>query len=234
MFADRKSFEHDNVKAMIMAAGLGKRMLPLTKTVPKPLLQIHGKSLIEHHLDALQRAGIREFVINVSYLGRLIEQALGTGASRGIEIRYSREPAPLETAGGIKHALPLLETGQSANDAFLVVGGDVFTDFDFSRLMRSACPANAKLVMVGNPSHHPLGDFAIGANGYLESQGNLLTYSTIGLYRPAFFEGLRAGPVPLRELFDANLDRGTIEAEYFSGKWSDVGTPERLEALNRL
>lgn len=221
------------MKAMIMAAGIGKRMLPLTKTIPKPLLQIHGKSLIEYHLDALQRAGISEFVINVSYLGNLIEEALGTGAERGIEIRYSREPIPLETAGGIKQALPLLQTDESSNDAFLVVGGDVFTDFEFTRLLQNEYPENACLVMVDNPPHHPEGDFAIGRDGYLESQGKLLTYSTIALYRPAFFDGLRDGPVMLRELFDANLDRQTIKAEHFSGKWSDVGTPERIDQLNR-
>ena len=219
------------MKAMILAAGLGKRMLPLTKTVPKPLLQIHGKSLIEYHLDALQKAGIAEIVINVSHLGSLIEETLGSGASRGIEIRYSREPVPLETAGGILHAMPLLEAGQSTNDAFLVVGGDVYTDFDFSRLIHSDCPGNAKLIMVDNPPHHPLGDFAIGSDGYLESEGELLTFSTIALYRPAFFDGLREGVVMLRELFDANLDQQTMCAEHFSGHWSDVGTPDRLEEL---
>ena len=228
-----KSAEHEKLKAMILAAGLGKRMLPLTNTVPKPLLQIHGKSLIEYHLDALQKAGITEFVINVSHLGSLIEEALGSGASRGIEIRYSREPVPLETAGGILHALPLLKAGQSANDAFLVVAGDVYTDFDFSRLMKSGCSANAKLIMVDNPPHHPQGDFAIGADGCLESQGELLTFSTIALYRPAFFDGVREGVVMLRELFDANLDQQTMAAEHFSGHWSDVGTPDRLEELNR-
>ena len=219
---------------MIMAAGIGKRMLPLTRSIPKPLLQVRGKSLIEYHLDALKSAGVSEFVINVSYLGDLIEESLGSGHERGIDIKYSREPVLLETAGGIRNALPLLQTDPDSNDAFIVVAGDVFTNFDFSKLIKAQQPADAHLVMIDNPPHHLIGDFAIGSDGFLVSQGQLLTYSTIALYRPAFFRGLREGPVMLRELFDGSVDRGLISAEYYSGSWSDVGTPERLELLNDI
>jgi MurNAc alpha-1-phosphate uridylyltransferase len=218
---------------MIMAAGMGKRMLPLTKSLPKPMLKIHGKSLIEYHIDALQRAGISEIVINVSYLGEIIEAALGNGQERGLDIQYSREPVPLETAGGIRNALPLLQGLAGLNQAFLVVGGDVYTDFDFRELAEYQCSADAHLIMVDNPTHHPEGDFAISEGGFLESRGKLLTYSTIALYRPSFFCGLRDGPVMLRELFDLNLDNRQITAEYFSGGWSDVGTPNRLDLLNQ-
>lgn len=221
-----------------MAAGIGKRMLPLTKNLPKPLLKIHGKCLIEYHLDALQRAGISEIVINISYLGGMIEAALGNGRERGLDIRYSREPVPLETAGGIKNALPLLrdrasEDRDGANEAFLVVGGDVYTDFDFSELALRQCSTDAHMIMVDNPAHHPEGDFGINMDGFLESGGKLLTYSTIALYRPSFFLGLRDGPVMLRELFDRNLENNQISADYFAGAWNDVGTPERLEFLNQ-
>ena len=208
-------------------------MLPLTENLPKPLLKIHGKRLIEYHLDALQRAGISEVVINVSYLGEMIEAALGNGQERGLDIQYSREPLPLETAGGIKNALSLLQDRKGSNEAFLVVGGDVYTDFDFSDLARSKCSTDAHMVMVDNPTHHPEGDFGISKSGFLESRGKLLTYSTIALYRPSFFLGLRDGPVMLRELFELNLDNNQITADYFSGVWNDVGTPERLEFLNR-
>ena len=207
-------------------------MLPLTRDLPKPLLEIRGKPLIEHHLDALQLAGITEIVINVSYLGEMIESALGNGHKRGIDIQYSREPVPIETAGGIKKALPLLQQSKGSNEPFLVVGGDVFTNYDFSKLREAICVTNAHLVMVDNPLHHPEGDFAIGDDHFLQSHGRLLTYSTIALYRPAFFDGLRDGPVMLRELFDQNLDNQQISAEYFAGDWSDVGTPARLAELN--
>ena len=217
---------------MIMAAGIGKRMLPLTKNLPKPLLKIHGKPLIEYHLDALQSAGISEFVINVSYLGDMIETALGNGGERGIEIAYSREVVPQETAGGIRNALSLLQDTEGENETFLVVGGDVYTDFDFSKLVERKCPADAHLIMVDNPAHHPGGDFAISHDGFLESRGQLLTYSTIGLYKPSFFSGLRDGPVMLRELFDQGLDKRHISADHFSGDWNDVGTPQRLDSLN--
>ncbi len=194
------------MKAMILAAGRGERMRPLTDDLPKPLLCVGGKSLLEWHLGALARAGFREVVINHAYLGAKIPAALGNGARFGLQIRYSAEgDIPLETAGGIFNALPLL-----GSEPFLVVNGDVWTDFDFARLPPLDTDALASLILVPNPPQHPKGDFAVQSNslGSLDIIADPVrlaapdcatryTYSGIGIYRPTFFEGCMPGRFPL-------------------------------------
>jgi N-acetyl-alpha-D-muramate 1-phosphate uridylyltransferase len=216
------------MKAMILAAGRGERMRPLTDDTPKPLLEAGGGSLIEHHLYNLKRAGVREVVINLAWLGARIRERLGDGARHGLAIRYSDESASaLETAGGIIQALPLL-----GKDAFLLVNGDIWTDYPFAELALGA-GALARLVMVDNPPHHPKGDFAL-ERGLLRPQGaTMLTYSGIGLYRPELFAPYAPGKRSLREVLNAAIARDAIEGVHYRGGWSDIGTPERLEELRR-
>jgi MurNAc alpha-1-phosphate uridylyltransferase len=215
------------MRAMLLAAGRGERMRPLTDKTPKPLLRIGGQMLIEHHIHALARAGITELVINHAWLGNLIERALGNGAAYGVHIEYSPEgETGLETGGGILRALPLLGT-----QPFLVVNADIWSDYDFSVLPREP-EGLAHLVMVDNPPHHPQGDFSLVA-GQLAQHGPLmLTFSGIGLYRPQLFAGCEAGVFPLAPLLRKTMDRGQVSGEYYAGKWFDIGTPERLESVN--
>ncbi len=221
------------MRAMILAAGRGERMRPLTDACPKPLLRVGGRALIEWHLLALRRAGILDVVINHAHLGAMIEAAIGDGARWGLRVRYSPEAEALETAGGIARALPLLGAGP-----FLVMAGDVFTGFDPGRAptiaaqMRAA-GLSAWCVLVDNPGHHPEGDFGL-RDGRLDLDGApRLTFSGIGLYRASLFEdvtpGARARLAPL--LRDA-ARRGQAGAEYFDGRWTDVGTPARLAELD--
>jgi len=215
------------MRAMLLAAGRGERMRPLTDTTPKPLLRIGGQMLIEHQIHALARAGFTQLVINHAWLGAQIERALGDGAVYGVRIEYSPEGATgLETGGGIYHALPLLGA-----EPFLVVNADLWTDYDFTTL-----PADpdglAHLVMVDNPPHHPQGDFAL-LEGRLAQHGPLLlTFSGIGVYRPELFDGCRRGAFPLAPLLRAAMDRAQVSGEYYSGRWFDIGTPERLAEVN--
>jgi MurNAc alpha-1-phosphate uridylyltransferase len=215
------------MRAMLLAAGRGERMRPLTDTTPKPLLRIGGQMLIEHQIHALARAGFTQLVINHAWLGVQIERALGDGAVYGVRIEYSPEGATgLETGGGIYHALPLLGA-----EPFLVVNADLWTDYDFTTL-----PADpdglAHLVMVDNPPHHPQGDFAL-LEGRLAQHGPLLlTFSGIGVYRPELFDGCRPGAFPLAPLLRAAMDRAQVSGEYYSGRWFDIGTPERLAEVN--
>src|SRR5437870_2385867 len=177
------------MKAMILAAGRGERMRPLTDSVPKVLLEVRGRSLIAWSIEALARSGVREIVINHAHLGHMIEAALRDGHRFGVAIRYSREAEALETAGGIAQALPLL-----GDRPFLVVNGDLFCDFDFSRLVGTALVQNlAHLVLVPNPPHHPLGDFALNGAQVAESGQSKLTYSGIGLYSPELFSSIKPG-----------------------------------------
>jgi MurNAc alpha-1-phosphate uridylyltransferase len=222
------------MKAMILAAGRGERMRPLTDTTPKPLLAAGGRPLIEWHLERLARAGIRDIVINHAHLGARIEQALGDGGRYGVRIAYSPEPeGALETAGGIANALPLL-----GFPPFLVVNGDIWCDYDFGHaadiageLQRSGRLAH--LLLVPNPPHHPQGDFGRDG-GRVSREGHMLTYAGIAVFQRALFEGIAAGDrARLAPLLYAAVERGEVSGDYYWGRWTDVGTPERLAALDR-
>ena len=225
------------MKAMILAAGEGQRMRPLTDVTPKPLLKVAGKPLIEHHITRLSAAGVREVVVNVSHLGQQLVDFLGDGSQWRIAISISAEQTPLETAGGIIQALPHL-----GDAPFLLVNGDVFSDYPFAQL-RETAPAErgAHIVLVPNPEHHPLGDFALrdGCVGHRSSSqavtGDLMvaTYSGIGVYDPALFAECAPGRSPLKPLLDEAIARASLSGELYQGVWEDVGTPERLTALNR-
>ena len=225
---------------MILAAGRGERMRPLTDTVPKPLLQVRGTSLIVRHIEALRTAGFTQIVVNTAHLGHVIEAALGNGARYGVQLHYSREgseaSAALETAGGIATALPLLADSDDA--PFLVVNGDVLTDFPFARAHTCAAQLRAGegwLMMVPNPAQHPRGDFGLynGKIRYAESDQATFTYSGIGVFRPSFFNSAKAHEkLKLRPLLDAAIATNTLHGELHSGLWEDVGSPERLAALN--
>jgi len=217
------------VRALILAAGRGERMRPLTDSVPKPLLPVAGRPLIVHHLVALAAAGISDIVINHAHLGERIEQQLGDGRAHGVAIRYSAEPSgALETGGGILQALPLLGSAP-----FVVVNGDVWSDFPYARLPRR--PAGlAHLVLVDNPPHHPDGDFSLVAGRVRPRAAGALTYSGIGVLTPALFAGCRPGRFPLAPLLRAAIDRDQVGGEHWPGRWVDVGTPERLQALEAL
>jgi MurNAc alpha-1-phosphate uridylyltransferase len=217
------------MKAMILAAGRGERMRPMTDTIPKPLLRIGGQTMIERHVHALARAGITELVINHAWLGEQIEKALGDGHAYGVSIRYSAETGDsLETGGGILNALPLL-----GSEPFIVVNADIWTDFPFDSL-----PSNpqglAHLVMVDNPEQHPGGDFSL-SEGKLSSNGPaMLTFSGIGVYRPAVFADCSPGAFPLGPVLRKLMAAGQVSGERYTGSWFDIGTPERLDAVNRV
>jgi len=215
------------MKAMILAAGRGERMRPLTDHTPKPLLNVGGKPLIAHLIESLARAGFQDLVINHAHLGNQIEAALGDGARFGVRIVWSREPdGALETGGGICQALPLLGPGP-----FLVVNGDIWTDYPFAHLQRDF-PGLAHLVLVDNPPHHAHGDFAL-EGGYVHPEGvPRLTFSGIGLYRAALFHDSPPGKFPLAPLLRSAMARDAVTGEHYQGKWRDIGTPERLVALD--
>jgi MurNAc alpha-1-phosphate uridylyltransferase len=216
------------MKAMLLAAGRGERMRPLTDHTPKPLLRVAGVTLIEHHIEALARAGFHELVINHAHLGAQLMATLGDGTAYGVHIDYSAEPpGALETGGGIFNALPLL--GEAP---FLVVNADIWTEFDFAALPRSSVDL-AHLVLVDNPAHHPEGDFAL-EDGRVRADGPArLTFSGIGVYRPALFAGSPGGSFPLAPLLRRAMAAGQVSGERFAGAWFDIGTPERLAAVNR-
>jgi N-acetyl-alpha-D-muramate 1-phosphate uridylyltransferase len=217
------------MKAMILAAGRGERMRPLTDSKPKSLLEVRGKALIVRLIEALAGGGVRDLVINHAYLGHMIETSLGDGARFGVRIRYSPEAEALETAGGIAKALPLL-----GDEAFIAVNGDVFCDFDFGVLARRTLGEKlAHLVLVANPSHHPQGDFALDGTEVGTSGERMWTFSGIGLYRPALFAGIAPGSkAQLAPLLRAAMARKQVSGEVHRGMWHDVGTPDRLAALN--
>ena len=216
------------MKAMILAAGRGERMRPLTDVTPKPLLEAGGKPLIVWHIERLARAGFKELVINHAHLGGQIESALGEGSRLGVSIRYSPEVEALETAGGIANALPLL-----GDEPFLVVNGDIFCDYDFAVLPRELDALSAWLVMVDNPVHHPGGDFALREGKVLEAGEHKLTFSGIGLYRPEMFAPIAPGAkAKLAPLLREQMAAGKVSGEHYRGFWLDVGTPERLRQLD--
>jgi MurNAc alpha-1-phosphate uridylyltransferase len=217
---------------MVLAAGLGERMRPLTDHTPKPLLPVAGTPLLEHHIRRLADAGFREVLINVSHLGQQIIDFCGAGERWGVAIEYSREEQPLETAGGILRALPRLGAAP-----FLVVNADIWTDFPFRALREREAPVDggAHLVLVDNPPQHPDGDFFLHPDGRVDlvdaGQGSL-TYAGIGVYTPAFFAGVSATKYPLRPLLDRALAGGLLRGEHYRGDWVDVGTPQRLAQLD--
>ncbi len=215
------------MKAMILAAGRGERMRPLSDELPKPLLPVAGKPLIAHHIERLAKAGVRQLVINHSHLGEMILARLGDGSAWGVDIRYSAEETALETGGGIFHALHLL--GEAP---FLVLNGDVWCDIDFSAL-RLAPGMLAHLVMVPNPVHHPRGDFMLRGERVVEGTGERLTFSGIGVYHPHLFADCRPEAFPLAPLLRSAMAEGKVSGVHHQGYWIDVGTPERLQTLER-
>ncbi len=214
--------------AMILAAGRGERMRPLTASTPKPLLKVRGEPLIERPIRACALAGITRLVVNVSWLGRQIREHLGDGARFGVAIEYSEElPEPLEAAGGIVRALPLLGVGP-----FAVLNADVYTDYPLARLAL-APDCDAQLVLVPNPPQHPHGDFGWRNGRATADAEQRYTFSGIAMYRTAMFAGCADGVRPLKPLLVRAMDAGRCGAEVYTGIWEDVGTPERLAALNR-
>mgnify|MGYP002335859403 CR=1 FL=1 len=221
---------------MILAAGRGERMRPLTDHTPKPLLQVGGKPLIVWHIERLRAAGFGRIVINHAHLGQQIEDALGNGGAFGVTIAYSREGSALETAGGIATALPLIGV-----DVFPVVNGDIYCEYDFSRLAEpmarlAAGQDQTHLVLIDNPPHHPQGDFVLDG-GRLTNPDTpspaRLTFSGIGVYHRALFASTPAGEkAPLAPLLRQAIDTGRASGEHFGGRWVDVGTPERLQQLD--
>lgn len=216
------------MKAMILAAGRGERMRPLTDNTPKPLLRVGGHYLIEYHLRALATAGFETVVINHAHLGEQIEQALGDGSRYGLSIAYSPEATALETGGGIFHALPLL-----GDEPFLVVNGDVWSDYPFERLKIQSLQL-AHLVLVDNPPQHTKGDFSLHQGRVTETEGERLTFSGIGIYRPELLAGCKPGAFPLAPILRRAMAAGQVSGEHYQGRWFDIGTPERMTQLDQL
>lgn len=213
--------------AMILAAGRGERLRPMTDTTPKPLLRVRGQPLIERHVVGLVRAGIKRIVINLAWLGSQISEYLGDGARYGATIIYSEEqPRALETAGGIFRALPHLAPGP-----FAVVNGDIYTNFPFETL-ELASDQDAHLVLVPNPPEHPQGDFGLEQGLALSAAASQYTFSGIAMYRCAFFAGCTDGVFPLKPLLLRSMAANRCSAQLYAGVWEDVGTPQRLQALN--
>jgi N-acetyl-alpha-D-muramate 1-phosphate uridylyltransferase len=217
------------MRAMILAAGRGERMRPLTDQMPKPLLAVGGKPLLQYHIDTLVACGIRDIVINLAWKGAMIRDALGDGAALGARLSYSDEgDSALETGGGVFKALPLL-----GDEPFIVVSGDVWTDFPLARLMNVLRPEDvAHFVVVPNPDFHTRGDFAL-SNGRFVSEGPRYTYANIGVFRPEFFAGCRPGKFALAPLMFEWIARDRVSGELYEGRWRNVGTPEQLEQLDQ-
>lgn len=216
------------MKAMILAAGRGERLRPLTDNTPKPLLKVGEQSLIEYHLYKLAQAGIKEVIINTAWLGQQIQQTLGNGEKYNLNIVYSDEgEQALETAGGIIKALPLL-----GDEPFLIINGDIFTDYDFNQLVQLKITSEAHLVMVENPEHNNKGDFTLN-NDWLKNTGEpSYTYSGLGLYTKQFFAGYPEGITALAPILKEKIEQQKVSGELYKKAWTDVGTIERLQQLN--
>jgi MurNAc alpha-1-phosphate uridylyltransferase len=220
---------------MILAAGRGERMRPLSDRIPKPLLRAGGRPLVAYLIERLARAGLSELVVNVSHLGGLIERELGDGARHGVHIVYSHEELPLETGGGIAYALPLLGA-----EPFVAVNSDIYCDFEFARLPAVAAAlasgaTAAHLVLVDNPPHHAAGDFCLNDGRVAADGGARLTFSGIGVYAPELFAGIaRGAKCQLVALLKPAMAQGRVSGEHHRGLWMDIGTPERLATLERL
>ncbi|MEA2048004.1 MAG: nucleotidyltransferase family protein [Campylobacterota bacterium] len=215
------------MKAMILAAGLGTRMRPLTDNTPKPLLKVGGIPLIVWHLERLGHDDFKDIIINIAHLGYQIPEALGDGSNWGVNIIYSDEQkeGALESAGAIVKALPLL-----GEETFLVLNGDIFTDYDFQYHRKLADGILAHLVLVPNPEHNPQGDFALDGNRVIDNKQ--YTFSGIGYYAPKLFEGVPYGKSALAPLLREAMKEGKVTGELYEGEWLDIGTPQRLELLN--
>ena len=214
------------MKAIILAAGRGERLRPLTDTTPKPLIKVAGNSLIEYHLHNLVQAGIKEIIINTAWLAEKIHQQLGDGTKHGVSITYSDEGEALETAGGIINALPLL-----GNKPFLVVNGDIFCDFNFSTLAPLEKNIQAHLILVNNPEHNQQGDFSLQQGLIKNTGGNMHTYSGIGIYTADFFAQQPSGALALAPIIRNKCDANLISGQIHRGLWTDVGSVERLQQL---
>jgi MurNAc alpha-1-phosphate uridylyltransferase len=217
--------------AMILAAGRGERMMPLTKNTPKPLIKVRNIALIEHSINALKKSSISDIVINIAYFGEQIKSHLGDGSKFGVKITYSDEATnALETAGGIIKALPLL-----GDKPFLVINSDVICDYDLSKL-KLPNKSLAHLVLINNPKHNPKGDFSIGNNQLTLAKNNPLTFSGISIFHPDFFKSYQhqQKKIALYPLLKNAINNQTLSGEYYSGSWYDIGTPERLELANKL
>ncbi len=214
---------------MILAAGRGERLRPLTDATPKPLIEVGGKPLIVHHLEKLAAAGVVDVVINLGWLGEQIPEALGDGSRWGLSISYSPEPpGALETAGGIVHALGLL-----GDRPFLMISGDVLTDYPVTRLVGFEPSGLGHLVMVDNPAHHPGGDFGLDGERLTQDGDQRFTFSGIAVFSPAWFRDLEPGRRALRPLFEQAIQDGRLTGEVYGGYWSDIGTVERLEGARK-
>jgi len=216
------------MKAMILAAGRGERLRPLTDTIPKPLIKVAGMSLIEYHLDNLADAGFKEVIINTAWHAEKIHEQLEDGKKYGVRIQYSDEGTALETAGGIIRALPLL-----GDEPFLVVNGDIWCNFDFTELPVLDNDKEAHLILVDNPDHNENGDFAL-QDGLIQNSGDIMhTYSGIGIYRADFFTGQPGGALPLAPILRKKCEQGLVSGQFYDGLWTDVGTIERLQELEK-
>ncbi|GAA3966344.1 N-acetylmuramate alpha-1-phosphate uridylyltransferase MurU [Allohahella marinimesophila] len=236
------------IKALILAAGYGTRMRPLTEHTPKPLLKAGGRALIEYTIEGLVKAGLRELVINHAWLGEQIEAALGDGSRYGAVIRYSAEREPLETAGGIRQALPLLAQDDSEDFEFIVTNGDVYCEYDYSQLLehRLAPAELAHVLLTDNPDHNPAGDFLLYDDGRVRTkpliqgtamtagQARVMTFSGIGRYRSSMFSKLPAGAYPLAPVLRKAMDQGAVTGQALDATWLDIGTVDRLQALDRM
>ena len=218
---------------MILAAGRGKRMKELTKETPKPLILTKGKPLIEWHLEKLSATGFQDIIINICYLPAMIKNFVGDGSSWGLNVTYSEENPVLETAGGIKNALPYL-----GDEPFAVINADIFSNFDYAklRLINLSKTCDGYLILVENPEHNQTGDFGLSDNNYVVlNSENLHTFSGIAVYHPRLFNSLKKGfRMQLLPLLKTSISNSLIKGELFKGMWSDVGTPKRLALINKV